>query len=187
MLKNKFAEMGLDWESLLKGDIYDLIIKTCISVEPYMLQSVNRVKEHRKHCFELFGFDVLIDDKLQAWLIEVNVSPSLSISSSTIDKQIKQAVISDTINLVGLKVKLNREDKDKKKKKEPPRTKAEEKEVWDRKLLLEFEEEQIRKEAYNLIFPLKDNFGQYSQFFNYPRSYNKLLWDYLANRHIQAI
>lgn len=45
-LKNKFESMNLDWDKLLYEKIYDVIIKTCISVEPLMLASVNRTKEH---------------------------------------------------------------------------------------------------------------------------------------------
>ncbi len=78
----------MDWDSLLKSKIYDIIIKTCISVEADMLHGESRLKDHRRNCFELFGFDVLVDDKMHPWLIEVNVSPSLSIGSQ-IDKEIK--------------------------------------------------------------------------------------------------
>jgi len=54
-----------------------------ISVEPYQLGGC-----HRNACFELYGFDILIDNNLKPWLLEINVCPSLS-SSSPLDRKIK--------------------------------------------------------------------------------------------------
>lgn len=52
-------------------------------------------------CFELYGFDILIDDNLWPWLIEVNMAPSLE-TSSDLDFEIKQNLIKDLLNLICL-------------------------------------------------------------------------------------
>lgn len=47
-------------------------------------------------CFELFGFDVMIDSNLKPWLLEVNSSPAMSMDGP-IDSLIKPALIKDVI------------------------------------------------------------------------------------------
>ena len=52
-----------------------------------------------KHCFEVYGYDVLLDEQLKPWLIEVNASPSLS-STTDMDRNLKMGVINDAFNVV---------------------------------------------------------------------------------------
>ena len=49
----------------------DLIIDT-ICASKYILNPYKR-----KFCFELFGYDFLIDEDFRVWLIEVNTNPYL--------------------------------------------------------------------------------------------------------------
>ncbi|PZC74859.1 hypothetical protein B5X24_HaOG207079 [Helicoverpa armigera] len=51
--------------------------------------------------FELFGYDILIDDMLKPWLLEINLSPSLA-CESPLDARVKSALLADTLTLVGL-------------------------------------------------------------------------------------
>ena len=98
-------ENGVDIK-LLWSRIYDLIIKSIISVEPFMADTV--IKYNLKsHCFQVFGYDVLIDENLKyiinrPWLIEVNMAPSLNYDSP-IDAHLKSNLIVDTLNLICLK------------------------------------------------------------------------------------
>lgn len=81
--------------------IRDVIIKSLISIEPHVYNLSARHTKHKNIFFELFGFDILLDHKLKPWLLEVNISPSLS-SSSPLDKKIKTVLLCDTLNLAGL-------------------------------------------------------------------------------------
>ena len=65
---------------------------------------------YRSNCFELLGFDVLIDDTLNAWLLEVNLSPSMN-CDAPIDQKIKGELISDLFTLAGVTSVVNRHSK----------------------------------------------------------------------------
>lgn len=63
------------------------------------LKSVQSVIINDKHCFEMYGYDILIEDNLKPWLIEVNASPSLSTTTEA-DRKLKMQVMQDVFQIV---------------------------------------------------------------------------------------
>ncbi len=65
----------------------------------HSLKAVAPVMVSDRHCFECYGYDIIVDDNLKPWLIEVNASPSLS-STTVSDRIMKYKLINDIINVV---------------------------------------------------------------------------------------
>ncbi|KAJ0180011.1 hypothetical protein K1T71_004602 [Dendrolimus kikuchii] len=57
-----------------------------------------------RNCFEFYGFDVLLDDSLKPWLIEVNLSPALAADCEA-DVIVKQPMLHELFDLLGLPMK----------------------------------------------------------------------------------
>ena len=58
-------------------------------------------KMKNNNCFELLGFDILVDENFKPWLLEVNLSPSLN-TDTHLDFKVKGNLMSDLFTLVGL-------------------------------------------------------------------------------------
>merc|ERR1712178_623462 len=71
--------------------IQDVVVYSLLAVQKVMIQD--------KHCFELYGYDIMISSDLKPWLIEVNASPSLSANTPN-DYEMKFALLDDTVTLL---------------------------------------------------------------------------------------
>jgi hypothetical protein len=65
------------------------------------LKSVQNVIINDKRCFEMYGYDVMIDADLKPWLIEVNASPSMS-SDTQSDHDLKFGLLDDMLTVIDL-------------------------------------------------------------------------------------
>lgn len=85
------ATRGLEATKQLFNDIDDLLVHSAKAVQNVMIND--------RHCFECYGYDLLIDDNLKPWLVEVNASPSLATTTEA-DKQMKMSLIRDVLEIV---------------------------------------------------------------------------------------
>ncbi|XP_065354577.1 tubulin polyglutamylase TTLL13 [Calliphora vicina] len=83
--------------------IDDIIIKTILSAWPILKHNYHACfPSHDKiqACFEILGFDILVDSKMKPYVLEVNHSPSFH-TNELVDLQVKRPLIRDTLSLIG--------------------------------------------------------------------------------------
>lgn len=93
------TQKGVNSEAIWEK-IKDIVIKTIIASEPYVNSLVKMYVQRPYCCHELFGFDIMLDENLKPWILEVNISPSLH-TNSPLDVSIKGQMIRDLLNLAG--------------------------------------------------------------------------------------
>ncbi|ORX87362.1 TTL-domain-containing protein [Anaeromyces robustus] len=98
-LSSKHGEEIVD---TLMTNIETLIVRSLMSVQKIMIND--------KHCFELYGFDILIDQDFKPWLLEVNASPSLTAETHW-DYELKFDVINDMFDVIDLEKNVSDEKK----------------------------------------------------------------------------
>lgn len=98
-LWNYLSQKGINSDAIWEK-IKDVVVKTIISSEPYVTNLLKLYVRRPYSCHELFGFDIMLDENLKPWVLEVNISPSLH-SNSPLDISIKGQMIRDLLNLAG--------------------------------------------------------------------------------------
>lgn len=89
-------EQGIDPEKILE-QIKDTVCKTIIGLIPYLADFARisiSPNIDQLRCFQIFGFDILVDKKLKAWLLEVNANPSLNMY---LDKELPNGDLERTL------------------------------------------------------------------------------------------
>ena len=69
------------------------------------LFSVQNVMMNDKHCFELYGFDIIFDDSFKVYVIEVNASPSMTANTKE-DMDLKVELLSSAFDVLDLEGNL---------------------------------------------------------------------------------
>ncbi|CAH1975002.1 unnamed protein product [Acanthoscelides obtectus] len=87
--------------TMLMSQIEDLVIKAILASANAIVAACRMFVPHSSVCFELYGFDILIDSTLKPWLLEVNLSPSLN-CDSPLDVRLKSAMLADLLSLIGI-------------------------------------------------------------------------------------
>ena len=76
-------------------NIQEVMVQTMISVSSIVTNNPN--------AFEVYGFDIMLDDTLKAWLIEVNASPSMTAATPS-DHKMKVGLLDDLFTIIDLEM-----------------------------------------------------------------------------------
>ena len=180
-LKQYLEENNINSE-LIFNKIDDIIIKTLISCENNLLSAISKYCSYQENCFELYGFDILIDDNLNCWLMECNLSPNLHFDAP-IDLKIKGEMIAeifDIIRIVPYDIRNEIYENNSKfssiskylnypEFKDIKITNEIKQQIWDT------EEEYLRIKQFKRIFP-SINYPNYQKFFDQERIINYMLY-----------
>jgi len=83
----------------LWADIQDLVAKSILCAEKTITGNVMRVVKQRSHSFDMLGYDILVDEHLKPWLLEINHTPSLA-PLTNLENGIKRSMLRDLFQLV---------------------------------------------------------------------------------------
>jgi len=91
-LEKYTEQVGASWEKL-----WQRVQNVCVLT---MMLLVHSVPVGTDACFELFGVDVIIDDQLKPWVLEVNSGPAMGLDEE-VDRAVKLPLLQDAIKLLG--------------------------------------------------------------------------------------
>ena len=158
-LKEYYINEGKDFNKVFKK-IEDIAIKSVIAITKAEIETEDIKTEYtinNQNLFELYGMDILIDENMDAWLIEINLSPSLG-AVGYYEERLKSKLFTDMFNILGFKIFSHIDY-------EPLEMGIKYDNIVDENVnetLCEFERE---TGGFIRVFPKKDNIEYYKPFF----------------------
>lgn len=97
---------GISTKKIWNG-IKKICTKTVIAINPILKHNYTSCQSddpYSQMCFELLGFDIMLDSSHKPYLLEVNHSPSFR-TESKVDMLVKGNLIYDTLNMMNINMK----------------------------------------------------------------------------------
>ena len=83
-------------------EIKDIVVKTILCGHLPIKTAFEAEVNSDYNCYKLFGFDVLLDESLKPWLLEVNNFPTLNHKS--LDRHVNEVMIAEMFNILGFHI-----------------------------------------------------------------------------------
>ena len=183
--------------SAVEAGVRDVIVKTLIAAEGEVTPALRGAARRPGGCYEVFGFDILVDRRLRCHLVEVNISPSL-MCAGAVDRRVKGALVADAFHLVGFSPPLGLDPgpplptlAERLRAQAPWRREQAPGRVdlagllpgdWDQ--IRAFEDEVARRGHFELLYPRPESVMRYLPLFRTPRLADHVLARWVAgDRH----
>eukprot|EP01059_Diplonema_ambulator_P010725 TRINITY_DN20737_c0_g1_i1.p1 TRINITY_DN20737_c0_g1~~TRINITY_DN20737_c0_g1_i1.p1 ORF type:complete len:694 (+),score=248.73 TRINITY_DN20737_c0_g1_i1:39-2084(+) len=210
----KGEEGKRQWKKVAE-QIQDVVVKTMITIETDVCNAAAKVCSYPNGhgCFELFGFDLMMDSSLKLYVLEVNIMPSLA-TGNPMDKAVKNRLLAHLVTLVGV-APFNRTEVAKNEAagtfrptaREAGRTckyingkvpvasakRADAKAFFesltdnDRRMIIEAETELDRAGGFKRVFPTPRTWAEYSSYFDVARYNNEILAKWEVEKEAELI
>ena len=122
----------------------------------------------------MFGFDIIIDENFEVYLLEINRRADIHIYDKK-DEKIKQDKFIDTLNIIGIIIFSHDENQ------EPLDDEYKNDDQVQEAIDIASCELTRPKGYFDLIFPLKKNIDKYAKFFRKKNIENEKFWDKIKN------
>ena len=162
-------KLGINYTYIME-QMKDIFIKTFISLNSDFIKQMDKKKYQDRNLYQLYGLDLLIDDKYKVYLLELNRNPSMRGGHAVAD-YIYENIIADILNIVGI-VPFAHDDTQEPMDKDIYKYDNITEEIAD-DCLCEFTRP---RGMFELIYPLKDNINKYKKFYDNISPQTNLLW-----------